>query len=51
MAERGVEIIDRVVANQIGGTLDGDTWKIPDAGARNEKIEYRPIREEKDDET
>ncbi len=32
MAARGLEIIDRVVVELIGGTIEEDTWIIPDAG-------------------
>jgi hypothetical protein len=32
LAERGVGIIDRVVIEQMGGRIDGDTWVIPAAG-------------------
>jgi hypothetical protein len=32
MAARGVEIIDRVVLEHMGGTIRNDTWIIPDAG-------------------
>jgi hypothetical protein len=32
MAARGVEIIDRVVVEHMGGMIKDDTWIIPDAG-------------------
>jgi hypothetical protein len=32
MAARGVEIIDRVVVELMGGSIKRDTWNIPDAG-------------------
>jgi hypothetical protein len=32
MAARGVEIIDRVVVEQMGGVIKDDTWIIPDVG-------------------
>jgi hypothetical protein len=30
MAARGVEIIDRVVVELMGGAIEGDAWIIPD---------------------
>ncbi len=33
MAARGIEIIDRVVVNHMGGSIKGDNWIILDAGA------------------
>jgi hypothetical protein len=44
LAARGVEIIDRVVAKHMGGSIEDDTWIIPGAGATGEKLEYTPIR-------
>jgi hypothetical protein len=32
MAARGVEIVDRVVLEHMGGSIKRDTWNIPDAG-------------------
>jgi hypothetical protein len=32
MAARGVEIVDRVVVEHMGGVIKDDTWIIPDVG-------------------
>jgi len=32
MADRGVSVIDRVVVNQMGGSINGDNWIIPNPG-------------------
>jgi len=32
LAERGADIIDRVVVNQMSGSIEDDMWVIPDAG-------------------
>lgn len=37
MATRGIEIIDRVVVNHMGGSIKGDNWIILDAGAINQE--------------
>jgi hypothetical protein len=44
MAERGVEIIDRVVVEQMGGSIEGDTWIIPESGASSQLLQYTPIK-------
>lgn len=33
MSQRGVEIVDRVVVNQIGGSVKDDNWHIPKLGS------------------
>jgi hypothetical protein len=33
LGERGVSIVDRVVVEQMGGSIKGDTWLIPISGA------------------
>jgi hypothetical protein len=38
MAARGIEIIDRVVVELMGGKIKGDTWIIPDAGGSSQDI-------------
>jgi len=44
LATRGVEIVDRVIIKHMDGGITGDNWIIPDAGPRNQKLEYTPIR-------
>jgi hypothetical protein len=36
MAERGVGIVDRVIVNEMGGSIKGDYWHIPKLGDLNE---------------
>ena len=31
LAERGLSVVDRVVTERMGGTIDGDSWIIPDS--------------------
>jgi hypothetical protein len=44
LAARGVEIVDRVVINHMNGSIEDNTWIIPDAGASSAKLEYTPVR-------
>jgi hypothetical protein len=37
MASRGIDIIDRVVVEHMGGRINGDTWVIPNAGVFSQK--------------
>lgn len=32
MAQRAITLIDSIVVNEMGGTVDGDNWIMPDAG-------------------
>ena len=42
MAERGIQIIDRVVTEEMGGSVDTEkgVWRIPGTGAKVELAKY-----------
>jgi hypothetical protein len=42
MAERGIQVIDRVVIEEMGGDVDLDkgVWRIPGTGGKIEPAKY-----------